>query len=560
MKFSHILFGLLLFLFTAEKVKCQESITELDTLFHAQVGAGTNYTEYNVKSGPWRIHVMDIDINKSALEFRTVKASGFQQISEMKAVLEDEETYVVGGVNGDFFDSRGVLTNAQVLDGELYKKPDPTREILVFDEAFKPWIGTTNFSGEISDDNFSVAIDGINETRGGNEVNIYNRFYGNSTGTNMHGTEIALKLDGKQRLNVPVEFVITRIKKNEGDMDLADDDLVISAQGISANPFSTLQVDDTVSVQINLNPFEGEIIEAIGGSTQFLKDGVITSNWEERHPRTAVGFSQDTSTVYFVVVDGRQSASIGMMLSEMGQFLINIGATHAINLDGGGSSTLVVQDEVANDPSDGIERSVANALFVTIPNPGDGETSRIQLRPGFSKVFYGDKLDIKVLKFDEFHRYSEVHSSEVEFFADENIGTISSNGTFTAGSESGSGYVYATYKNFVDTTKLEIIKDIPTSKKEEWNNEFPDKFELEQNYPNPFNPTTNIKYSLSESEHVRLEIFSITGHKISTLVNGRQNPGDYKVTFNAKNLSSGTYFYRLKAGSYEITKTLTLIK
>ena len=88
----------------------------------------------------------------------------------------------------------------------------------------------------------------------------------------------------------------------------------------------------------------------------------------------------------------------------------------------------------------------------------------------------------------------------------------------------------------------------------------PQTFELGQNYPNPFNPTTIISYELPANDMVRLEIYDILGRKIETLLSERQNAGNHSVPFNASNLSSGVYFYRLSAGSFVQTKKLMLIK
>ena len=89
----------------------------------------------------------------------------------------------------------------------------------------------------------------------------------------------------------------------------------------------------------------------------------------------------------------------------------------------------------------------------------------------------------------------------------------------------------------------------------------PQTVELQQNYPNPFNPTTSIAFGLPESGTVRLEVFDVLGRKVSTLLNGENKiAGRHSVTFDAKNLSSGMYIYRLQSGNTVITKKLTLIK
>jgi hypothetical protein len=81
-----------------------------------------------------------------------------------------------------------------------------------------------------------------------------------------------------------------------------------------------------------------------------------------------------------------------------------------------------------------------------------------------------------------------------------------------------------------------------------------------QNYPNPFNPTTIIRYQLPTASMVQLEVFDVLGKKVASLVNSAQAAGDYSVTFNASNLASGVYFYRLQAGNFVQTKKMLFIK
>ena len=93
----------------------------------------------------------------------------------------------------------------------------------------------------------------------------------------------------------------------------------------------------------------------------------------------------------------------------------------------------------------------------------------------------------------------------------------------------------------------------------------PKKFELFQNYPNPFNPATTINYSIPafETGHapsVHLKVFDILGREVASLVNETKTPGNYKVNFNASNLASGVYFYRLQAGNFIQTKKMILMK
>lgn len=88
----------------------------------------------------------------------------------------------------------------------------------------------------------------------------------------------------------------------------------------------------------------------------------------------------------------------------------------------------------------------------------------------------------------------------------------------------------------------------------------PVSYSLSQNYPNPFNPATQIKYSIPENGFVTLKVYNILGKEVATLVNENKTAGDYSINFSAKNLSSGVYFYSIKAGNFTQTKKMTILK
>ena len=81
-----------------------------------------------------------------------------------------------------------------------------------------------------------------------------------------------------------------------------------------------------------------------------------------------------------------------------------------------------------------------------------------------------------------------------------------------------------------------------------------------QNYPNPFNPITTIKYSIAKPELVTLKVYDILGSEIATLINEIKTSGNYEVSFNASNLASGMYLYKLTAGNYTKVQKMILMK
>ena len=117
------------------------------------------------------------------------------------------------------------------------------------------------------------------------------------------------------------------------------------------------------------------------------------------------------------------------------------------------------------------------------------------------------------------------------------------------------GYVYPGTENGVWRRPL---SEIVTSVNDEITQ--PTEFILEQNYPNPFNPSTKIKYSIPQSSNIAIKVFDILGNEIETLINEEKPAGTYELTWNAVNLPSGVYFYRLRSGSFVETKKMVLLK
>lgn len=140
---------------------------------------------------------------------------------------------------------------------------------------------------------------------------------------------------------------------------------------------------DTLLVYLGFDPDLRRITQVVGGRGKILDRGRPFSDssmaleklgpafLRDRHPRTFVGFNRDTTKLFLCTVDGRQATSIGMNFKEMAEFLLSFGVWNAINLDGGGSTTMVLNGVIVNSPSDKTgERAVANTLQLI----GNGST------------------------------------------------------------------------------------------------------------------------------------------------------------------------------------------
>lgn len=182
---------------------------------------------------------------------------------------------------------------------------------------------------------------------------------------------------------------------------------VVLARGSAVDLFEGVQPGDALPVTVAAS---SGVDLAIAGNQRLVADGAVVGAPDKGEPRTAVGVSEDGSEVYVVSLDGRQSHSRGMALDELGEFMVELGAHNAVNLDGGGSSTLLVREpgtselSVGNAPSDGHLRSVPNSLVFSSTAPDTGLADVIvapesklddadAVFPGFSRTVSGIGLD-----------------------------------------------------------------------------------------------------------------------------------------------------------------------
>lgn len=182
---------------------------------------------------------------------------------------------------------------------------------------------------------------------------------------------------------------------------------VVLARGSAVALFADVKPGDRMPVTVAAS---ADVDLAISGNQRLVADGAVVGAPTPGEPRTAAGVSEDGSEVIVVSLDGRQSHSRGMALDELGEFMVELGAHNAVNLDGGGSSTLLMREpgtselSVGNAPSDGHLRSVPNSLVFSSTAPDAGVTdvsvgpeSKLDdadaVFPGFSRTVSGIGLD-----------------------------------------------------------------------------------------------------------------------------------------------------------------------
>ncbi len=454
--------GLLILILTILTYYNSNAQIPYDTVLTTKVAQGITYMKILAPTIPWSINVLKIDLKNPYNKMETKKAQdhliGQETVSSMAIRSNSPNHAVVGAVNGDFFEiGPGIPIGTQVENGQIVHTSSNWYAI-GFNVNNIPMIDNVSYSGIALSSSASYPIANNNTGRGTNQLILYNQYYGDSTATNSFGTELAIKPLKSWLVNDTIKCIIVNKAVNVGNMIITDSAMVLSGNGNAATFLNNFNIGDTISVVNIISPILSKLNELIGGNLKIVNNGNLHVDNTSREPRTAAGISKDSTTLYLITVDGRQNASVGMTYTELSDFMIKLGVYQGINLDGGGSTTMVVRDSVVNVPSQFPEREDANALFVVSTQP-TGTLHSIQISPNYFKLFYNETLQFNAQGRDEYFGPAQIDTSLVQYSLSGNIGTITSSGLFTAGSTPGSGYVIANYNGFIDSARI-IIKAI----------------------------------------------------------------------------------------------------
>lgn len=355
----------IVFLLISLPVRAQ---TTFDTLTYHAVNRSVHYFDIAGKPGPWSIHVVEVNLKDSLIDIAAAKAGeqidGLEKTSVMVNHWSEKGHHVLAAINGDFYSDNGIPLGTQVCNGEIIRN-DPHHVILGFDNYNHPMLDRTRYTGYLIHEKDTIYIQGVNKNRGKNQLILYNHYRGATTGTNRYGMEIRLNVLDPWLVNDTVRCIIQQKVNGRGNLPLSPNHPVLSAHGTMVSNLKNLKSGDTVKIVNRLEPGLLHIKEALGGNRKIIDRGIKRGNWPEQHPRTAAGISRDSTRLYLVAVDGRQPNSVGMSLTELADFMLKLGIYNAINLDGGGSTTMVVNGKIVNSPADPIgERKVSNALLI----------------------------------------------------------------------------------------------------------------------------------------------------------------------------------------------------
>lgn len=314
-----------------------------------------------INNRPVKINVVEVNKNINpniTLSPALATSDKLNSRASIRKIAQENNSVVA--VNGGFFKPQnGVPLGSLMIDGKLLTGPMYNRVALgIFDDDLV--IDRVELNAEARGKDYTLKIDNINQPR---MLSTYVLVYTNEWGeyapqSPQYGMQVAIK-DNKV-----VEFSTNRLQIPDGGY------VIVGPK----DKLMDLASQKEVKISLNTNPNWNGVKHIISGGPYLIKNNNIYIDVSEqklnsitgRNPRTAIGITADKNLV-LVTVDGREEASVGMTLTELANFMKEIGCVEAMNLDGGGSSVMYVDGSIVNNPSVKGGIAISNALTVSLP-------------------------------------------------------------------------------------------------------------------------------------------------------------------------------------------------
>lgn len=458
---------LLTFLLITTQI-CAEKIYENKTTEYLTKGVILESTNTYTASGWQRVDVVKIDLRDKNLEVKVLSPK--DGVSSLQTVKQMAENYgTKAAVNGDFFNMGSGETNMLgmvISDGELISTPSVDNFAsfgLDFDNS--PVFGYFSFKGTLFAENTSLV-----------ELSSCDLYQINKVPITTGGITM-LTSDWGKKVDIPIgNYAMVTEKTGVGKYQMTafswgGEPVAIPENGAvfttnySINGFlsANFAIGDVIRVETEMTPDIDKIKESIGGNTLIVKDGMVcdfTNNIAGKNPRTALGVSASQDTLYFVTVDGRKSDCPGFTQEALAELMIEIGCETAINLDGGGSTTMVTEDiltgtqKAQNDAT--YLRPVSNAIGV-ISNLSPLSSARGgKLELSQETIVAGGSVNISYGFYDK--NYNRISANGVTIkTTDENAVITENKITFkTPGVHS----VFVTYQKVTLEADIRVLGDI----------------------------------------------------------------------------------------------------
>lgn len=305
-------------------------------------------------------HTLAVDINNprvsifNALSFG--KIYGFEETSEIV-----KKNKAIAGVNGMFYATYGHHIGLLIQDKEMITMAYSKTPVFALLDSGKAYIGDLNTDVMMKTKDNDIKVNAMNDAALDETWVLYGEIYGRTTRITRKSINYIIK-DNKV-----VDKIVT-----EEPINIPEDGYVLSRVTNNPNQYDILNIGESINLKTIYTPNIGNIKEAFQSGGWLVKDGmnvakdyeIFMGNTRIPNPRTVIGITEDNKVI-IKVIDGRQSGySSGISGKVAAEMMIKAGCVKAVYLDGGASSTMVINGEVVNSPSGKEERKVAHSLLI----------------------------------------------------------------------------------------------------------------------------------------------------------------------------------------------------
>jgi hypothetical protein len=432
------------------------------------IAPGVTASSIRREAGPWEVRVIRMRRDQPLIHLdadtgrETIR--GLAGVSRIAERVSSPDDYIVAATNGDFYAmsgaKQGLTAGACIAGGELVTSASQRDNFYITADG-APHIGRLDTGVTLHAPRGEIPVARVNRPQADGELELYTARWGwpiAGPGLVLEVEGLSLRSEGRWTARV------TETLAAGASREIAANEVILVATEEAAGKLTGLSVGETLDIEIHTASVSDPIIAAVGGKPILVQGGQVVpddTTTTPRHPRTAVGFS-DTE-VLLVTVDGRQPGwSVGMRLHTLATLMQELGCSEAINIDGGGSTTAWVRGEIVNRPSDGRERSVANALLAFSRAPV-GPLARLEVRPAEIVALAGARVPLDVRLLDEW--YNPVATDRAELVVDTVEGEVAAawdGEALTVGNQAGTGVLALRHPDSTDA-RAEIPTRVVTT-------------------------------------------------------------------------------------------------
>lgn len=442
-------------------------IHERKTSENISSGVVHEHIQKFTSNGWWNINVLRVNLNDEYTEVRPIFSNeGISKREKISKMVQDQNA--VAGINGDFFASFNYSSPLGIVvrDGDIISTVTE-REINL------PTLAIDK-NNQVLLSYWTTSIKVITEQNNIINIKSKNKASSNYSDIRLYDKNWSKKTFGNTLFKDMVEVIINDdqvmdVRNGQPAIDMPLEGYILAGAGNAGKILlDNFKVGDRVKLEIISYPDYENIKAALGGGAVIVREGKSVNNTNDINitgdqPRTGIGITRDKSQLMLVTLDGRHTSYKGMSQEAFSKILIELGAYEALNLDGGGSTTMVVnpigdhKPTIVNNPSDGGERLVINGLGI-FNNAPFYPIDYIKISTEDTNVFEGTSRDFTVKGFDRYHNPANVDIEDVFFEIEGQYGNFVGN-TLKAKTP-GVATVRATYNGKTAEMKINILEEV----------------------------------------------------------------------------------------------------